>query len=319
MNRFKKSLFLITVLIIALAFTACSKGNEGNKENISIDDKGVMAIVNGKAILQEEYDKSLAYYKDYVEYQYGEGTWEKEATKGLTYKEYYEDYVMDTMTYRLLLLDAAEKEGFTATEEEKQHELENFKVYFQNDQDYKAYLQQSGMSEENLLQELEKDLMINQYVLGKIENLEPTDDELQTIFDDLKMNEQIKASHILVDTEEEALNVIERINKGEDFAALAKELSVDLGSGANGGDLDYFNYAKMVQPFSEAAFALEVGEVSAPVQTDFGYHIIKLTDRVVDEDINVETEKSQLIEYYKTFKYEDLLEMLKKEAKIVKK
>lgn len=316
MNKLKKSIFLITVLVIALAFTACSKGNE---ENNGVDDKDVLATVNGKTILKNDYDKSLAYYKDYVEYQYGEGTWETEATKGLTYKEYYEDYVMDTMTYRLLLLDAAEKEGFTATEEDKQHELENFKVYFQNDEDYKAYLQQSGMTEVNLLKELEKDIMINHYVLEKIENLKPTDDELKTIFDDLKMNEQIKASHILVNTEEEAQKVIERINKGEDFAALAKELSVDLGSGANGGDLDYFNYAKMVQPFSEAAFALEIGEVSAPVQTDFGYHIIKLTDKIVDEDINVESEKDQLTEYYKTFKYEDLLEELENKAEIVKK
>lgn len=314
MNKFKKSLLLITALCIVLAVTACSD----KEQNTDIDDKNVLATVNGKALSKEEYDKSLAYYKDYVEYQYGENTWETEATKGLTYKEYYENYVMDTMTYRLLLLDAAEKEGLTASEEEKQHELENFKVYFQNDEDYKKYLEQSNMTEENLLAELSNDILINQYVLSKIENLNPSDDELKTIFDDLRMNVQIKASHILVDTEEESLKVIERINKGEDFAELAKELSTDLGSGANGGDLDYFNYGKMVQPFSEAAFALEIGEVSEPVQSDFGYHIIKLTDRIVDNDMTVESEKSQLTEYYKTYKYEDLLEKLKSEAEIVK-
>lgn len=314
MNKFKKSLLLITALCIVLAVTACSD----KEQNTDIDDKNVLATVNGKALSKKEYDKSLAYYKDYVEYQYGENTWETEATKGLTYKEYYENYVMDTMTYRLLLLDAAEKEGLTASEEEKQHELENFKVYFQNDEDYKKYLEQSNMTEENLLAELSNDILINQYVLSKIENLNPSDDELKTIFDDLRMNVQIKASHILVDTEEESLKVIERINKGEDFAELAKELSTDLGSGANGGDLDYFNYGKMVQPFSEAAFALEIGEVSEPVQSDFGYHIIKLTDRIVDNDMTVETEKDQLTEYYKTYKYEDLLEKLKSEAEIVK-
>ena len=315
MNKFNKSLILITVLCMALAVTACSKDNE----NKGIDDGNVIATVNGKTISQEEYDQAVAYYKDYVEYQYGEGAWETEAAKGLTYKQHYEDYVMDTMTYRLLLLDAAEKEGITATEEDKQQELENFKVYFQNDEDYKKYLQQSNMTEEHLLNELAKDIMINHYVLSKIENLNPTDEELKTIFDDLRMNVQVKASHILVDTKEEALKVIERINNGEDFAELAKELSVDTVSGANGGDLDYFNFAKMLKPFSEAAFAMEIGEVSQPVETEYGYHIIKLTDKIVDEDKTVETEKDQLVEYYKTYKYENLLEKLKSEAEIVKK
>lgn len=316
MNKFRKSLFLIGILVLGLAFTACSKKDEPGS---LIDDKDVLVTVNGKPILQKEYEDSLAYYKDYVEYQYGEGAWETEARRGLTYKEYYENYVMDTMTYRLLLLDAAEKEGMTASQEEKEHELENFKVYFQNDEDYKKYLDQTGMTEEKLMEELEKDILINQFVLDKIENLNPSDDELKTIFDDLQMNVEVKASHILVDTEEEALKVIERINKGEDFADLAKEVSIDTASGINGGDLDYFSYGNMVQPFSEAAFALEVGEISDPVQSDFGYHIIKLTDRIVDQDKTVETERSQLVEYYKTYKYEDLLEKLKAEAEIVKK
>jgi len=63
----------------------------------------------------------------------------------------------------------------------------------------------------------------------------------------------VRASHILVDTEEEAQKVIERIKEGEDFSDLAKELSLDTASGANGGDLDYFTYAQMVEPFSKAA------------------------------------------------------------------
>ena len=108
MNKFKKSLFLITVLCIALAITACSKDNEQNE---GIDDKDVMATVNGKAISQEEYDKSLAYFKQDVENNYGEGAWETEARKGLTYKEFYEEALMDNMTMILVLLDAAEKDG----------------------------------------------------------------------------------------------------------------------------------------------------------------------------------------------------------------
>lgn len=315
MNKQKKSLFLI-LLCVLLTITACSKEDTDHGD---VNEEDILATVNGKIISKEEYDKALAYYKDYVEYQYGEEAWESEARPGLTYREYYEDYVMDTMTYRLLLLDAAEKEGITATEEEVQAQLDNFKVFFQSDQDYENYLQQSGMTEESIKKELSYDIMVNHYVLSKIESLIPTEEELKTLFNDLKMNVQVRASHILLNTEEEALKALERINNGEDFAEVAKELSIDTVSGANGGDLDYFNYAKMVQPFSEAAFSMEVGEVSQPVKSDFGYHIIKVTDKIVNEEKTVETEKDILTEYYKTYKYEELLEKLEKEAEIVKR
>ena len=190
---------------------------------------------------------------------------------------------------------------------------------FTTDEEYKEFLEKNGMTEEYLKEALKKEYIINQYLSVKIENLQPTYDELQTIFNDLKMNETVRASHILVATEEEAKAVIDRLNKGEKFEDLAKELSVDTASGVNGGDLDYFLYTDMVQPFSEAAFAMEIGQVSEPVKSDFGYHVIEVTDKTVDDTITVESNKSELTEYYKSYKYEDLLADLKNNANIVKK
>lgn len=90
------------------------------------------------------------------------------------------------------------------------------------------------------------------------------------------MTDKIKCSHILVKKHSEVLQVLERIKKGESFADLAREVSIDRGSGKRGGDLGLFGRGQMVKPFEEAAFKLKKGELSLePVRTQFGYHIIK--------------------------------------------
>ena len=88
---------------------------------------------------------------------------------------------------------------------------------------------------------------------------------------------KIRASHILVKTEEEAKKLLEEIKNGADFAKLASEHSM-CPSGRDGGDLRFCGRGMMVKPFEDAAFALKKGEVSEPVETQFGWHLIKLTD-----------------------------------------
>lgn len=87
--------------------------------------------------------------------------------------------------------------------------------------------------------------------------------------------DKIKCAHILVEKQSQALAILERLKKGDKFAELAKELSLDTGSGKRGGDLGYFGRGRMVKPFEAAAFKLSVGEISEPIKTEFGYHIIK--------------------------------------------
>ncbi|MBO6271592.1 peptidyl-prolyl cis-trans isomerase [bacterium] len=89
---------------------------------------------------------------------------------------------------------------------------------------------------------------------------------------------KVRASHILVKTEEEAKDLYEQIQNGADFAELAMEHSL-CPSKRDGGDLRFFGRGMMVKPFEDAAFDMEVGQVSEPVETQFGWHLIKLTDK----------------------------------------
>lgn len=86
---------------------------------------------------------------------------------------------------------------------------------------------------------------------------------------------KIKCLHILLKKQSEALMVLDRLKKGETFSNLAKELSIDKASGKRGGDLGFFRKGMMVKPFEDVAFKLEKGQISEPVKTEFGYHLIK--------------------------------------------
>ena len=95
-----------------------------------------------------------------------------------------------------------------------------------------------------------------------------------------KPQDEVRARHILVNTEAEAEDIIEQLKDGTDFAKLAEEKSKDAGSAKHGGDLGYFAHDAMLKPFADAAFAMKVGEISeTPVKTTYGYHIIKIEDR----------------------------------------
>jgi peptidyl-prolyl cis-trans isomerase C len=112
--------------------------------------------------------------------------------------------------------------------------------------------------------------------------------------DKLTVGTKIKASHILVETEKEANDIIDKINKGKGFADLARSLSKDSVSAKKGGDLGYFGRGQMVPEFESAALSLKPGEVSKPVRTRFGFHIIKLIEIKKGEPAKFEESKEAI-------------------------
>ncbi len=123
--------------------------------------------------------------------------------------------------------------------------------------------------------------------------------------------EQVWARHILVADEETAKQVLERLKKGEDFAKVAQEVSQDPGSAGKGGDLGWFGKGQMVAPFEEAAYALQIGQLSEPVQSSFGWHIIQLLGRTT------QPLTSYRYEQVRQTAFEDFLKKLREESEVI--
>ena len=136
------------------------------------------------------------------------------------------------------------------------------------------------------------------YITRRV-NEQLTDEAIQTAYDayvdDTASREQVTASHILVETEDEAKAVIAQLNDGADFAALAKEKSTG-PSGPNGGELGSFGRGQMVPAFETAAFSMPAGSYSeTPVQTQFGWHVIKVDDKGIEDAPSLEDMRDQLV------------------------
>ncbi|WP_230530099.1 peptidylprolyl isomerase [Microvirga roseola] len=128
--------------------------------------------------------------------------------------------------------------------------------------------------------------------------------------------QEVRARHILVETEEEAKKAAARVKGGEDFAKVAAELSKDPGSKTDGGDLGFFTKDRMVEAFAEAAFKMEPGQVSDPVKSQFGWHVIKVEEKRTKPVPTFEETKDQVETYLGRKAQQDLIMSLRKDAKI---
>jgi len=178
----------------------------------------------------------------------------------------------------------SKKAGVTVTDEDVKEEIDNIiKQYgMASEEDLTSALAQSGATLEDFKN---KQIIPNLKILKLFESQHPvTDDELKAYFEKNKETKfattpkEVRASHILLNTKEEAEAVLAELKAGKDFATLAKEKSQDPGSKDQGGDLDFFGPGEMNSGFETAAFALAKGEMSDVVEAESGFHIIKVTD-----------------------------------------
>jgi peptidyl-prolyl cis-trans isomerase C len=165
-----------------------------------------------------------------------------------------------------------------------------------------------------------RDKILMEKIMADAAKAGVTDEAMKKVYDDAakaqKPETEVRARHILVASEDEAKAALKRIEAGEDFAKVATELSKDPGS--EGGDLGYFTKDKMVPEFADAAFKLNVGQVSQPVKSQFGWHIIKVEDKREKQFPPFDQVKDQVARYLSQKGQADMITKLRGEAKIEK-
>lgn len=236
----------------------------------------------------------------------------------ITKDEFYQELkskhgeaVLDQLVTNKLL-----NEQFDVTDDEIQAELDKIKENFPSDDQFSQVLEQNGYSDEAALKEDIRMNLLSQKAATA--NVEVTDEKLQQYYEE---NEdaftEVEASHILVADEATANDVLDKLNNGGDFAELAKEYSEDPGSAAKDGSVGTITKdSQMVPEFINGALALSEGDISEPVKSQFGYHIIKVTKRTEKtlEDNREDVEDRYLQANAKPI--EEVLTQLKQDANI---
>ena len=301
---FKKRSLMFSAFILLMAAVLVGCGNSN-----------LVAKVNGEGISVEDFENEYYQYAKIYSLQYGEGIMDQEVQEGLTLRDSLKEEVLNKLIMDELILQDAEKRGIEVTEEELD-EIKNSQLEMLGGQEaFEEYLEGQGMTEEAFEDVIRKNIIAQKHQETVFEETEITDEKLEEYFEENKeMLEKVEASHILLETEEEAKEVLAKLNAAEpaDFATLAEEVSLDKASAVNGGDLGYFGRGKMVEEFESAAFGLEEGETSGVVQSDAGFHIIRVTGKMD----TVESLKDEIEEAIKSDEYRSSLESLRNQAKI---
>ncbi len=237
--------------------------------------------------------------------------------------EMYGADTLDSLITNKVIEMEADKQKVKVTGNEIDEELTKLQESYGGEDAFAAALEQNKVSIDRIREDIQTYLLAEKMIKPSIK---VTEEEMKTYFEENKdtfdQKEQVKASHILVEDEATAKKVKKELDSGKDFAELAKEYSKDASNAAKGGDLGYFGKGEMAKEFEETAFGMKAGEVSAPVKTDFGYHIIKVADKkaakaAVYEDHKDEIKESLFDQKIQT-EYPNWLEKKKADYKIKK-
>ncbi len=287
----------LAIVLMALPVLAAEKKPSGD----------AAATVNGTVITNTELDRELSRAKEQL-IQMGRPVSDDQLSE-------MKKRMLDNLIAYELLYQEGKKKGVKVTDAAVDEKLNELREQYPDDAEFKKMLSSSNLTEADLKSHMKRGIAVEQLVDREIvQKITVSDKEIRDYYDSnlarFKQPDQVKASHILITVDPKAdeaekakarkqIETIQnKVKKGEDFEALAKEHS-GCPSSTKGGDLGYFGQGQMVKPFEDAAFALEPGQVSDIVETRFGYHLIKVTDKKPAMTTPFEEVKERISEHLK--------------------
>lgn len=316
-----KRIVIPVILLFFVLQTSClllvNEDSEANAEESTktAAEADVVATVNGEKVSRKDFDRRINVIR----------RMNQEVTRST------EIMVVKQLAMKVLLKQFVKEQNIDVSDNDVQGEVEKIRYFLKSNQNnsekpLEEILEAQGSSISELEDEVRRTLALSKY-LDKV----VSDDEKRSYFDANKSafnGEKVKASHILIDTTkletdaelEKARQKIEEIKKeidnGADFAEMARKYST-CPSAESGGDIGFFQRkGSIVEEFAIVAFSMEVGEISEPVETQFGYHIIKVTDKEEGKDINYEDVADMVDFVYIQIKTETLLKDLFDKAEV---
>jgi peptidyl-prolyl cis-trans isomerase C len=289
-----------------------------------------IAAVNGVIISKDAYDREL----DFFVRRAAPGGQQIPDVQMAQMK----NEVLESLIDRELLFQETKKKGIQVKPEAVSDQLNKIQQRYPNKEEFKRLLSDMGLTESDVQAQIERGMAIQELIDKEVaEKIKISDEETKAFYDKnpqlFQQPEQVKASHILIKVAADAPDaqkaearkkieaVQQKAQKGEDFATLAKTYS-EGPSGPQGGDLGYFRRGQMVKPFEEAAFSLKPNETSGIVETQFGYHLIKVDDKKPATNMTYAEVKDRLSDHLKKQKMDSeanvYIENLRKDAKIEK-
>jgi parvulin-like peptidyl-prolyl isomerase len=273
-------------------------------------------------------DETISYQRFqgfYIEYRNSKGVQVGARGDQLELLKQLRIEAMDLMIEQELVKQAAEKEGISGDPADVDKQIEELRKVFDTDEQLRMKLEGDGYTEASYRRHVERMAAAKAYLdRVRADAADVRDAEVERFYEEnedrLTLPEQVRVRHILLtwkpmgtQDDRAAIHkqmepILDRARAGEDFAALAREFSEDSATKGNGGDTGFFNRGTMVPAFERAAFSLEPGEVSDPVDTVFGVHIIKLEEREEPRLLPLDDVREQLRDYVREEKREAVVD-----------